>query len=627
MRDHEPIVLEEFNGLWKRGDPESCPIDHFPDGENFQSIESGFETRDGLDTLSGPSNVIRMYRYLSPTLGEGILSLDTTGNIRHTVYNPTQIFTILTLPISVEDFDFQEFNGRAYITPAEITEDGFGNRSITGLAGEFLYVYEGNGQPARKAAGNPPVNGELKPFIAFNSQTDGKIDKGIHIFGISFDDASSSLGPQILPLINAPGLKEAHLINIPLGPIGTVNRTIYATQAIDPKDYDPSNPPTFYRLIVVADNTTVNISVSFADTELTVPFAAGAGTVPTDNGALRVSNTIIDGFCDFGLHLIGVIYETNTGFLTAPGPEFFGAMTYVDIKKTILVENIPVSPDSFVTARHLVSTKVINDYNGDQAGYQFFFIPEGTINDNIATSKEISYYDVDLLEDASYLIDNFSEIPAGAGLSIYNGRLVLFNTDTDKGLCYLSAPGEPEAIDQVDGILIPPDRTVEIWNVQEFRDILYVFKRNRTYAYVDNGDVPSTWSEPTPVDQGIGATPHGIAQVLDSGGVNIEFLLVIHSGGLYVFSGTYVKPELSWKIEDLWLEIDDNDLVSIQIVNDTINKKIFICLPNKEMLMADYKNGLDYEKIRWHKWRFDIEVNTIALINSTLLIIGTTEEV
>jgi hypothetical protein len=46
MRDHEPIVLEEFNGLWKRGDPESCPIDHFPDGENFQSIESGFETRD-----------------------------------------------------------------------------------------------------------------------------------------------------------------------------------------------------------------------------------------------------------------------------------------------------------------------------------------------------------------------------------------------------------------------------------------------------------------------------------------------------------------------------------------------------------------------------------------------------
>jgi hypothetical protein len=625
MRDHEPIVIEEFNGLWKRGAAEECPIDHFPDGENFQSVEGGFETRDGLDVLPGPGNVIRMYRYNSPIFGEGLLTLDTNFQIKHAVYNPDQVFTILTLPSSVEDFDFQEFNGRAYITPAEITQNAAGFNSITGLAGEFVYVYKGDGQPARKAAGNSPVNGDLKPFIAFNSQTDGKIDKGVHIFGVSFDDSSSALGPEILPLINAPGLKEAHLINIPIGPVGTTSRAIYATQAIDPKDYDPSNPPTFFLVTVVGDNTTVNISVSFADSELTVPFAAGATSVPSDDGALRVSNTNTDGFNDFGLHLIGVVYETDTGFLTAPGPEFFGAMTYVDIKKAILIENVPISPDSFVTKRHLVSTKAINNYNGDQAGYQFFFIPGGTIEDNVTTSKEVSYYDADLLEDASYLIDNFAEIPAGAGLAIYNGRLALFNTDTDKGIVYLSAPGEPEAIDQVDGILIPPDRTVEIWNAQEFRDVFYVFKNNRTYAYVDNGDVPSTWSEPTPVDQGIGAAPHGIAQVLDSGGVNIEFILVVHFGGLYLFTGTYVKPELSWKIEDLWLGMDDNDFVSIQIMNDSINKRIYISLPNRLMLMADYKNGLDYEKIRWHPWRFDIEVNTIALMNFTQLIIGSAQ--
>lgn len=620
MRNHDPIILEEFNGLWKRGDSESCPIDHFPDGENFQSTESGFETRDGIGVLSGPGDVLRIYRYNSPTLGEGLLSLDTSGNIKHTVYNPTQTFTILNIP-GIEDFDFQDVNGFAYITPIEITQDAAGNKSVTGLNSEFLYVYKGDGLSARKAAGVPPTNGSLKPIIAFNSQYDGKIDKGIHIFGISYDGGSLALGPEVLPLINAPGNKAAHLINIPIGPGGTVSRTIYATRAIDPKNYDPSLVFTFYQVITIADNVTTDILLSFSDLELITAFVAGASPTPSDNGALRVLNGN-DGFTDTGLHLIGVIYETDTGFLTAPGPEFFGAMTFVNVKKGIGVSNIPVSPDSFVTKRHLVSTKAINNYNGDQKGYQFFFIPEGTIDDNVTTSLNLNFYDADLLEDASYLIDNFSEIPAGSGLATYNGRLVLFNTNTDKGIVYLSAPGEPEAIDQVDGILLPPDRTDEIWNAQEFRDILYIFKRNRTIPYIDNGDVPSTWAEQTPVDQGIGAAVHGIAQVLDSGGVNIEFLLIAHFGGLYVFSGTYIKPELSWKIEDLWLDMDRADFIFLQIMNDSINKKIYICLPNRKMLMADYKNGLDYKSIKWHSWRFDIEATTIALLDFNTLIIG-----
>ncbi len=624
MRDHDPIVLEEFNGLWRRGDPESCPQDHFPDGNNWQSIESGFETRDGLDTLSGPGNVLRIYRYNSPTLGEGLLSLDTSGNIKHTAYNPTVVYTILTIP-GMEDFDFQDFNGFAYITPIDVTTDAAGFKSVTGMVNEFVYVYKGDGISARKAAGNPPVNGNLKPVIAFNSPIDGKIDKGVHIFGISFDDASLTLGPEVLPVIQAPGNKEAHIINLPIGPIGTVSRAIYATKSIDPKDYDTSIVYTFYRVIIVANNTETEVAISFSDLDLTVPFAAGAGTTPSDNGALRVINGN-DGWIDFGLHLIGVIYETDTGFLTAPGPEFFGAMTSVNIRKGLSISNIPVSPDSFVTKRHLVSTKVINQYNGDQIGYQFFFIPRATLNDNITTTLNVDFYDADLLDDASYLIDNFAEIPAGAGLATYNGRLVLFNINTDKGIVYLSSPGEPEAIDQVDGILVPPDRTDEIWNAQEFRDILYIFKKNRTIPYVDNADIPSTWATQTPVDQGIGASVHGIAQVLDSGGVNIEFILIVHFGGLYVFTGTYIKPELSWKIEDLWLEIDRNDFVSIQIMNDSINKKIYIALPDKKMLMGDYKNGLDAKNIRWHKWSFDISVTTIALLNFNTLIIGAKEE-
>ena len=87
VRDHDPVVLEQFNGWWKRGDAESAPIDHFIQADNIQYINSGFETRDGIDlylpvglfnSTIGP--IRRLYSYLSPK-GQGLLFLTDGGNI------------------------------------------------------------------------------------------------------------------------------------------------------------------------------------------------------------------------------------------------------------------------------------------------------------------------------------------------------------------------------------------------------------------------------------------------------------------------------------------------------------------------------------------------------------------
>ena len=119
-----------------------------------------------------------------------------------------------------------------------------------------------------------------------------------------------------------------------------------------------------------------------------------------------------------------MVYETDTGYLTALGPEEFAEFEFPGDTK-IVVSNIPVSPNSYVTKRHLVSTKWIPEYNGDQEGYQFFFIPEGNIDNNTDTTKTVHYFDADLLDDASHLIDNFSEIPSGVTLNTYHSRLVI----------------------------------------------------------------------------------------------------------------------------------------------------------------------------------------------------------
>lgn len=626
LRSHEVIAIEDFNGWWQRGGDDSCPQDHFTEVNNFKPIESGFETRPGLDLVNivGGSipNAVRMYDYKTQTV-EGLLILDSSGSIHHLLLDGTGTVysSILTIP-DMHDFDFQSYNGRAYITPFATFAFADGTEYQKGLQNEFVYVYKGDGTPARKAAGFPPTNAttvDNQNFKAFNSAFDGVVDKGVHLVAVLYDGATLAL--QVFPVIYAPGGKAIENIQIPIGPGGTASRVIAMTHAIDPKDYVPDQASyTYYLAETIADNTTDYKRISIDDASLTTVVAMGA--IPTVTGLLA-ENTANLGFADLGFHLIAVVYETDTGYLTALGPENFASVNVVDIQKSILVSNIPVSPDSFVVKRHLVSTIAIKNYNGDQTGYQFFFIPDGTLEDNISTTLEVSYYDADLLEDASHLIDNFSEIPAGVSLSGYHGRMVLTTTYDDISLAYYSAPGEPEAFDQVDGLVIFPLEGLPITNHQEYRDVSYLFKKTRTAAVIDNGDVPSTWTL-TILDQGVGASIHGVSTVLDSGGVNVDFLLIMDYSGILMFNGAYQRPELSWKIADFWTDLDRNEFNLFEIYNDSLNQVIYINFPTLKMIMTGwYAWGMDPKNIKWFPWTFRWEPTTICLSKTDQLTIGT----
>jgi len=80
LRDHKALPIEEFNGLWARGDADSVPIDHFSDCENIQFIQSGFETRDGIDTLAAIGNVVRLFNFTQQT-GITLLIMVEGGDI------------------------------------------------------------------------------------------------------------------------------------------------------------------------------------------------------------------------------------------------------------------------------------------------------------------------------------------------------------------------------------------------------------------------------------------------------------------------------------------------------------------------------------------------------------------
>lgn len=489
MRDHAPITIEDFNGLWARGDADTCPLDHFQEATNIQYFDGGFRTRDGIDlyqTASLLSDVLRIHPYKMMN-GLTLLVLTNGGAIHH-VISPTITHMNILVKVGMTDFNTVSWAGRAYITPFFTDSNGIEK----GMQDEFLYVYKGDGVAARKAAGNPPT-----------------------------------------------------------------------------------------------------------------------GTIAVANGAA--------GNMDAGLHLFGVVFESDTGWLSAPAA--FNQFTTTE-GITVSFANIPVSLQSFVVKRHIVATRKIEQFNGDLDGYEYFFIPGAVIEDNVTTVlANVGFFDIDLLEDASHLIDNFAEIPAGVGLCTYHGRLCLTTTFTDISVAYLSEPGEPEAINQVDGLLIVPLDGNPLTNCTEFRDVLYLFKPVRTVGYHDNQDVPATW-ESFVVDEANGTTVHGIGTVLDSGSVNTDYLIIGNYNGVMLFNGGFVEMELSYKIHDFWFDLDRTEFRAIEIINNTIASRVYIVLPTGNILFGDYENGIDGESIKWAHWTYHLFITTVEIINIDRIVLG-----
>lgn len=501
MRDHKPEIIDTFNGLFDRGDPESTPRDHFQTTNNLRHQGKAVLTRDGI-TISQDVNAIptplqnirRIYNY--PTLTANtllVLSYDPDvdeGKIYHVVNRTTQYGPILT-KTGMKDFAFTPFGGRAYISPFASFTNG-DDLVEKGLDNEFLYVYAGDGTAARKAAG----------------------------VGI------------------------------------------------------------------------------------------GSGMVVAAGAA---------GHTDQGFHIYGVVSETASGYLTPPG----SLTTFVNVPaQSVSFGTIPTSGDPNVVARHIVASKKITNYNGDTEGYDLFFIPNATINDNTTTFlNNVSFYDADLIEDASYLFDNYSEIPAGAFLTSYGGRLVLGATYDDFNLVLVSTEGEPEAINQVTGILANQPNGFPVSNAAEFRDILYLFRPNSTVSFADNGDDPSTWI-PVEVDAALGARPHAISQFLNSATQNVDFLIIGTYQGVSLFTGGFQSPELTWKIDNFWQSLDKTQFGKLQIVNNVIKKRIYIVLPDRYLLVGFFQNGLNPKDIQWQPWTFTQPINTMAVTNISEDIIG-----
>lgn len=333
-----------------------------------------------------------------------------------------------------------------------------------------------------------------------------------------------------------------------------------------------------------------------------------AGFAPV--GATMTSSEPGAGNVEAGLHLFAVAFETPSGFITKMGPATWTQHT-ASGSKNVNLAGILTGPAGTV-ARHILATKVISSFSGDQENYELFKVPSGRIADNVTTTLTMDFFDTELVESADYLMDLRETIPAGPLFSIGNSmgvagyREALTPASDKRSVALISQGNEVENFSEDEGlIVVKPGYGGNLYNGVDLNGTLYLFKDSMTLAIQpDPNTMPVNWYVSI-VDSINGTGPFGIGTYVGLPYVFNGGVLVTTKVGLQFFDGTYTN--LSDVIDERWQIATGKDFNRSVCVVDPIERRVYILftadtgLPNT-ILAADFKLGYGADKVRWCPW-------------------------
>lgn len=355
-----------------------------------------------------------------------------------------------------------------------------------------------------------------------------------------------------------------------------------------------------------------------------------AGVRPNNATPIAITDTAA-GKIEIGDHVFGVVYETTSGFITAPGPYNGAAPNYTLWaappgtgtgflpNRNASLTAIPLGPAG-TSKRHIVATKVIFNYNGNPEASEFFFVPNGNIDDNLTTVKVVDFFDSDLIKSADYLFDQMPELPAVVSFSTFNLRQILIGpnnwtmangTKVNGRQALVSKSADPESFDAIGGTIQNDDTSGGGFkNGAQLRDGFFLFCEGRIYQTRDNGLTPSQWPLDL-VDAGHGGFCNTVAPVATVKGGQIDYLIVGDRVGCYAFNGAVQLPLLSYPIEKYWDEVTIASAIfgtaivrTLNLVIDPDDQILYIGGNDlgRSLLTMDFKDGLSASTVKWSPW-------------------------
>lgn len=281
-RDHDPVTIDEFRGLYARSDVSVPPLGYMSKAlnvvysnpgrhiEDTNLINSSVRVRENFEALGTLQAVpVRFYIYKKSS-GYRIIFMDETGNI----YDSVSGTIIKTFASSATDFHGITINDRFYFTPHD---------RVTGVTGEVIWVYDPDlAATARKAGGDPATG----TFTVAASVVNGNIEPGIHVMAISFvTNTGFRTKPALHTTFTAPTpRKKVSATVIPLGPAGTVERLIWMSHVVTIYDGNIAGVPLFLAYKIENNTaTTLLDTIDLFDTQLISsadPYAEALHEIP-----------------------------------------------------------------------------------------------------------------------------------------------------------------------------------------------------------------------------------------------------------------------------------------------------------------------------------------------------------
>lgn len=278
MLDQITLSIDEFKGLYDRGDTRDLNVTQIPPGffktlDNFYHQGESLISRPGSSALNkfSAAKLYRLwpYRKLNATDQFLVMYNNTTEyNIKDsgggtslqsiTTGNDYQIFILRD----------KAFGGEIALNSALQQPLGTGNTKVYRLSGGAF----------RDAAGLSPSAGV--PITAVTSATVGVVEVGVHLIAVAYETNTGFVTPPGVFVAavytptqyTAPGGFKIDLSAIPIGPSGTIARHILASKVVRPPfNGDVLVPELFFVPGgKISDNVTTTLTIDFYDTSLVV---------------------------------------------------------------------------------------------------------------------------------------------------------------------------------------------------------------------------------------------------------------------------------------------------------------------------------------------------------------------
>ena len=313
-----------------------------------------------------------------------------------------------------------------------------------------------------------------------------------------------------------------------------------------------------------------------------------------------------------GEHNFAVIFRTRNGYQTKAKALSTAKTAAGSLNLTVTLDPVTTWPASINGVRLAISTV--------QSPAQYIFVGEfyvitGGSSTNIVITVNLSDTAIASLIDANDATDWFSLITNSdasapdtpVSIVDYGNRMVwiadILDTEilADVSSIYISNPDEPQWITADRHLVFLPGRRRARAQFVLF-DLLYVLGPSWTYAFVDNGDFPSTWARPTLVDNRIGALSQNGVTTNASRGV----AWVANRDGLYAFQGgSFPQLPASYRQTPDWERINWTNTTQVQVIDDGINDTVRVIVPldsatePSHIMSFDYKEGVGWWQIRY----------------------------